>query len=282
MIPYALSKNSMPVGIQDVPRGLACNCICPACSAPLIARKGKRKSHHFAHYRQPECTNALESSLHLMAKAVLKRSTKIVLPPIYLHGRERAVEYARLYQYGSVRAEAYLQGMVPDLILETPDNKVLVEIAVSHSSRSDKIWKLQQARLAAIEIDVLDLHLELAGMGKGGDLCAFSEAIIQGIRHKKWLFNPKQHALEYQCRERSDRKKVKHKQFDGRHHHIVESCPEGKRFRRSGPREGCSYANVFSDCLHCSYCFEIEYAKKHVGYRQIATQPAYVYCLGHK
>ncbi|MCB0634303.1 MAG: hypothetical protein KDD15_31440, partial [Lewinella sp.] len=63
MIPYALSKNGMPVGIQDVPRGLACHCHCPACGAPLIARKGKHKAHHFAHYRQPECTYALESSL---------------------------------------------------------------------------------------------------------------------------------------------------------------------------------------------------------------------------
>jgi hypothetical protein len=280
MIPYALSKNGMPVGIHEVRRGLACECHCPACGAALIARKGQRKAHHFSHYRQPECTAALESSLHHMAKAVVERETKIVLPPVYLHGREKAVEHARLYQYGGVKTEIQREGMIPDLILETPNQQVLVEIAVHHPSRAGKIWKLQQARLPAIEIDVLSLHRELAGLGKGTDLQAFSEEIIQGIRHKKWLFNPRQHALEYQYREAAKRKKVKHKEFNGRHSYIVEGCPVGKRFRRFGPLDGNAYANVFTDCLPCSHCFEIEYHKKHVGYRQIPTLPRYVYCTG--
>lgn len=279
MIPYALSTNGMPVGIHQVSRGLACNCYCPACGAPLIARRGQRKAHHFSHYRQPECTGALESSLHIMAKAVLERSRKIVLPPTHIHSREEPVQYAQLYQYGGVLTETGYQDLIPDLILESPGRQVLVEIAVHHASRAAKIWKLQQARLPAIEIDILSLHRELAGQGKGTDLKVFTETIIHSTRHKKWLFNPKQHALEYQFRIQADRKKVYHRHFANRHHYIVERCPIGKRFRPYGPLEGRSYANVFSDCLHCSHCFEIEYLRKHVGYRQINTMPLFVYCL---
>ena len=281
MIPFALSKENTLVSVAEVPGGLACNCICPHCRAPLIAKKGNRNIHHFAHYRSPECTGALESSLHQLAKSILKREQKLVLPPIFLHTREQQpFRHARLFQFAGLRLETYLQGMVPDIILETVRERVLVEVAVHHPSRADKIWKLQQARLTALEIDVLSIYHELAGMGKGADLDAFTEYIIHSIRHKHWLFHPQQHAMEYGLRAKANRKPVKHKQFGVHHHYIVGGCPIGKRFRRYGPMDGRSYANVFADCLHCIHCFEIEYHKKHVGYRQVATSPRWVYCLG--
>lgn len=280
MIPFALSKDRKLVSIQEVLPGLACNCICPACESPLIARKGRRNAHHFAHYRNPECPGALESSLHLMAKSILKRKGKIVLPPIFLHGQSSPVEYASLFQFGGVRLEKYQDGLVPDIILETAAKSILVEIAVHHPAGSGKIWKLQRAGLTAIEIDVKAIYLELAGLGKGTDLAVFTDKIVNGIQHKKWLFNPKQHALENRIRAQADRKKVKHRVYHHKEHYLVDACPLYKRFRRNGPRAGRSYANVFLDCLSCRCCFEIEYHKKHVGYRRIVTQPEYVYCLG--
>ena len=46
--------------IDDVPSGLACDCICPGCSRPLVAKKGRLQAHHFAHHAQPvgrSCVN---------------------------------------------------------------------------------------------------------------------------------------------------------------------------------------------------------------------------------
>jgi ssDNA-binding Zn-finger/Zn-ribbon topoisomerase 1 len=279
MIPYARSEDNTLVSIGEVLPGLACNCFCPACGSQLIARKGLRNAHHFAHYRRPECTHALESSLHAMTKSILRRAGRIILPPIQVHYQDRPLAFARLFQFSSVRIEQHTDGMVPDILLESAGGRLSVEIAVHHLSSSRKIWKLQQARIPAIEIDVKTIHEELAGMGKGTDLAAFSDRIINDVRHKKWLFNPKQHAMEYRMRQTADVRKVKRRLYRGQYYFTVNGCPLGKRSIRSGPFKGNVYANVFTDCLGCPRCFEIAYYKKHVGYRQIATAPRLVYCL---
>ena len=38
---YAL-KNNLLVHISDVERGKNCQCVCPACNEPLIAKKGEK------------------------------------------------------------------------------------------------------------------------------------------------------------------------------------------------------------------------------------------------
>ena len=38
------------VYVDDVPNGLACNCICPHCKERLLARHGTERAHHFAHF----------------------------------------------------------------------------------------------------------------------------------------------------------------------------------------------------------------------------------------
>ncbi len=67
---------------NEVDRGLACNCICPVCETQLVAKKGKKNEHHFAHYNAQECAGALETVLHLKAKEVLEKTNLILIPPI--------------------------------------------------------------------------------------------------------------------------------------------------------------------------------------------------------
>lgn len=43
------------VGIADVKKGRACNCICPSCGKPLVARQGKIRTWHFAHATKSDC-----------------------------------------------------------------------------------------------------------------------------------------------------------------------------------------------------------------------------------
>lgn len=42
-------KDGNLVHISDVPRGLACACVCVDCGKPLLARKGNKRREHFAH-----------------------------------------------------------------------------------------------------------------------------------------------------------------------------------------------------------------------------------------
>ena len=83
-IKYAL-KNGMITSISDVERGLKCGCVCSACGAKLVARKGTKKIHHFAHYAGEDCEYGYESSLHLAAKEILSKSKKMIVPPTFVH-----------------------------------------------------------------------------------------------------------------------------------------------------------------------------------------------------
>ena len=68
-------KDNQIVKIQDIERGKNCNCICPACGSPLIARKGNVNIWHFSHINGSNCTYGYQTSLHLLAKDIF---TKII------------------------------------------------------------------------------------------------------------------------------------------------------------------------------------------------------------
>lgn len=69
-IPFAIrQRDGRIVSIDDViTSGLACKCICPACQAVLVAKKGPDKAHHFAHHEKSEelCQYAAFTSIRLM------------------------------------------------------------------------------------------------------------------------------------------------------------------------------------------------------------------------
>ncbi|MBR4136311.1 MAG: hypothetical protein IKU03_07885 [Bacteroidales bacterium] len=77
---WAKNKNGEIVCVSDVPRGSACNCFCPHCDAPLLARKGPRRKPHFAHTKDMDCKHGFEDSVHLLAKVVFQHSKTLCLP----------------------------------------------------------------------------------------------------------------------------------------------------------------------------------------------------------
>lgn len=47
---WAEDAQGKMVHVDDVPRGLACGCVCPYCREKLLARHGDIKEHGFAHH----------------------------------------------------------------------------------------------------------------------------------------------------------------------------------------------------------------------------------------
>ena len=83
--PFAL-RNEQIIMIEDVPpeeRGLDCNCICPACREPFIARLGEIKVHHFAHSGKG-CNelNAYMMGLYMILDEYIKKGNPVLLPAI--------------------------------------------------------------------------------------------------------------------------------------------------------------------------------------------------------
>ena len=78
---YGLREGIL-VSVLDVPRGKACECVCPACGDVLVAKRGTVVQPHFAHDSGSECSAALETALHLGAKQILAEMRQIVLPAV--------------------------------------------------------------------------------------------------------------------------------------------------------------------------------------------------------
>ena len=65
---YAEDTGGGIVHVSRVTRGLACDCICPACGKPVEAKQGEKRASHFAHESNGDCVHAVETMLHKLAK----------------------------------------------------------------------------------------------------------------------------------------------------------------------------------------------------------------------
>lgn len=263
--------------ISRVPSGKICGCHCPACGAALIAKKGKRNQHHFAHAHGQVCTSALETTLHRLAKAVLVHKKSIYTPPLEAY-RAKVLRGGVQESFVSAKEEVSLKHLRVDVLLQRGQQRLAVEIKVSHACSSQKISRLSQLNLATLELDMLRIYEQHLLHYPKGDLVALAQSIVYGTQNREWLFHPWQHRYEYRLAQTATVRKVHISKQGAYYHYHVYRCPRRLRFVRTGFREGQAYARVFQDCLHCINCREISYAQQHVGYRQINTLPTSVNC----
>lgn len=83
------------VRIDQVPKGLSCNCYCPICKSPLIAKKGEKLHHHFSHQSHDvvkvdfdACSYDCWRSLHLLTFIALKEADGFRMPDMILSHSE--------------------------------------------------------------------------------------------------------------------------------------------------------------------------------------------------
>src|SRR5215471_6963640 len=87
-IQFGRSSNGEMISIDAALRGLSCECCCAACGAPLVARKGEKNRHHFAHHIESEnCVEARETALHKFAKQVICKTLALRLPDNFNLGK---------------------------------------------------------------------------------------------------------------------------------------------------------------------------------------------------
>jgi len=137
-LPYGLKEGNL-VSVNEVERGLACNCVCPNCKSPLIANKGEQKSHYFSHKGKLECNG--ETLLHSSGKLVLiKRLRETIKNQETLLVQWNCQHCHGIHQGNLVKKAKYIKEEVsfgdcrPDIVL-FDDNKALafIEIVVTHS-----------------------------------------------------------------------------------------------------------------------------------------------------
>jgi hypothetical protein len=199
-IPYAL-RAGVIVHVSEVDRGLDCGCVCARCGDDLVARKGASRQHHFAHYRNSDCSGAAESLLHRLAKELLSNAKSIALPAYIFRAKsksrlgrppvsiEQEILAASRTCISSVAVEQSLGPIVPDLLLRSDERDLIVEIAVSHRVDRAKLRHIRRLNIPALELslkaeDVLLSRTELL------------QLLIEDTSIKSWLFHPAQRSAE--------------------------------------------------------------------------------------
>lgn len=184
--------------IEDVKSGLSCNCVCASCGATLVAKKGQKNRHHFAHYESDETAYCRETALHLAAKEILLQIGKIQLPLLEIESNtklslfnepysESKIFFEEKQSIRAVKEEIWLEngGFRPDIKCEVEIegawSDLIIEIAVTHKVEINKEKKVEKSDLNAIEID-------LASLLKISDLSLedIRDAILD-VNRMKWV-----------------------------------------------------------------------------------------------
>ena len=183
---YALKDGNI-VSIADVPSGKKCGCVCPACGDELIARKGQKRMHQFAHRSNEDCEYGYESSLHLAAKDILSRSKKMVIPPIYVEfpqsGKPKElISMEREISIDDVELEKRFDTIIPDIVVYSGDKYFFIEIYVSHPIDDEKLEKLKEKNISTIEIDLSKIKRDIS-------VEELSDILLKDSDRKSWKYN---------------------------------------------------------------------------------------------
>ncbi len=198
------SKNNIQ-SIYKVQTGKNCNCFCPICNEPLIAKNKNKiskkplshgqKMAHFAHESGSDCIGAGESALHLMAKEVLKEFKTLMLPKLIYKGLELINKQSIVFD--KVELERRLNHkkswIVPDSILYKNDKSLFIEFYKSHQTEDEKIEKIKNINISCLEINVnhIDPLKDDGEVNKDG----LRKLLEHETEFKYWLHNSIQEEL---------------------------------------------------------------------------------------
>lgn len=171
------------IHINDVPSGLACNCLCPNCKSQLIARKGQKKPYHFAHYKLADCNHGTESALHLMAKNIIAQTKKLFVPYVPKDVYDSS-NMGEIVVFESSTLEKQISDTVrSDVLLYTGNTFLNVEIKVTHEVDMKKRVELFNLGIPTIEINLSDIKSDFTSK-------IIEERLING-KYTELIFSPK-------------------------------------------------------------------------------------------
>ena len=222
MTPIALDARGRIVTAVQVPRGAACNCHCPVCSEPLVAKQGDIIGWHFAH--RSKHSNCGESAVHHAAKTTLAKAEGrfIALPATGRPGDQS-------YRYRIIGAEPEFRLDLPrmrrvDLMLTLDvtcrsrpkpprdgppcglQKRLAVEIAVTNFKDAEYVAGLPDSQIPTIEIDlspprVIGLMASAYWIRYGAE-AALRNVLLSSKKGKYWLWPPPTYPQCEVCRGR--------------------------------------------------------------------------------
>lgn len=241
---YAL-KDGVLTHISNVESGLKCGCICPGCGEELIAKKGNKMTHHFAHKANSECLSGYQTSLHLLAKDILLEEKRILLPKVKIrfsdHGgsyKEVLISNETFIEIDNVVLEKKQGEIIPDVIAYCGDKKLYIEIYVTHKIDDNKKIKIAEEDVSTIEIDLSEIDRYISKE-------MLKDILLEGTKQKHWIYN----SIENQWY----KKFINFSDFIEINGSRTKNCPIKARVDKYGN----PYAVFIRDCMYCNYCVDV-------------------------
>ena len=177
----AINEQKQIVNVKQVQRGLACMCFCFECGEPVVARKGDKNEHHFAHLSNKEsCTIHPESILHKFAKQVIMEERYLTLPS--LPDDENSED--KTWQFDRLVEEQSIGSIRPDLVATIDGEMMFIEVAVTSFIDTDKADFIKLLGIKTIEIDLREIikqDMELPSEEA-------RDYILGCVSNKHWIF----------------------------------------------------------------------------------------------
>ena len=231
---YAYDVNKKLVHVDSVENGIDCNCYCPACSDPLIARnKGEKREHHFTHLNK-ECPDAYLRQILILSKNILIENGYLLLPKSdYLINNQPYIKESA-WQIDRINDEIKINDMIQGLSLYNSNNEQLIIIFnTNHLLEKDTLDK-------TIKTDQLVLEINLAKSDKSLTKKDLIHLLLYDTTAKRWLKSQKIDEYYDKLLSISWIKPVYAKDEIL----TVENCPIKK-----------ADASVEKDCVNCPYRF---------------------------
>jgi hypothetical protein len=204
--PLGLLNNdrSMPVRVDKVPSGLACNCYCAKCGARFVAVHSRQRQWHFRHHDAEDCGGSYESAVHLMAKQVLVRDKCMTLPFLKVRPssdlwrpgtcvtEEEFVVQRQLVTFDRVEDEVRMGERQSDVVAWKSGRRLLIEVFVTHDLSEEKIDWIRQNNFATVWVN-------LSWLGYDVDLSKIAKCLRDGravdctprFNIVRWIHHPR-------------------------------------------------------------------------------------------
>lgn len=175
---YALKDGKM-VYVGDVPRGLACGCLCPKCKQPLEAKKGRIRQQHFAHQGEKAgfvpCHDYYMTAVHMLAEQIIEEKKQVMVPS-YKNLRARKMFFKEVER----EQRNDRKDLQPDIVgIDENDDRWMIEIRYSHEVDDYKRAKIKELAGNCLEIDV-----------RGQTLEGLADFLFNSIERKEWINAP--------------------------------------------------------------------------------------------
>jgi competence protein CoiA len=201
---FGIDQNGRLVSVEEVARGKACDCCCPACGEILIARQGDVRAWHFAHASGNDCEGGAESALHKAAKQLIVSEAAVLVPGLdarELHqlddgrcGEAALSRPAEVWQLTDPREEIPVGDYRIDVMATHQARPVFIEVAVTHL-----VDQLKRNALSDFGIHSFEIQLD-PSRRESWTWDVLREEVLERPDNRRWLFHPDFEKLRDQAR----------------------------------------------------------------------------------